>query len=200
MSVRAAVIRPVRMVVPLSASKQFVRKIAHHGCARQGCAAPCLIQASWPGRSPSKTRVNALMPGHPCLHLKPQKARMPATSAGMTNEKVNSICVADTNLCRRARKGAGPPGCGHPGGPPDRRGGGWGRTRRSHLVVPEAKCSGGVYGFFRCFRLRLLRPLVRLVAAGDERVQRPRAAESARIRAPIDGYPTKSGLPGAGAW
>jgi hypothetical protein len=45
-----------------------------------------------------------------------------------------------------------------------------------------------------------LRPLVRLVAAGDQRVQRPRAAESARIRAPIDGYPTKKRLPGAGAW
>jgi hypothetical protein len=56
------------------------------------------------------------------------------------------------------------------------------------------------YGFFLCSRLRLLRPVVRLVAAGDERVQKARAAESARIRAPIDSYPTKKRLPGAGAW
>src|SRR6266511_2686073 len=96
--------------------------------------------------------------------------------------------------------GAGPPGCGHPGGPPDRRGGGWGRTRRSQLVVPEAKCSGGINGFFPLLPSRRLRPLVRLVAAGDERVQRPAGGWNRRGFAPaIDCYPTKKRLPGAGA-
>src|SRR5262249_22581927 len=61
-----------------------------------------------------------------------------------------------------AKIGADPPGWGHPGGPPDRRGGGWGRTRRSQpfsfrrLSPPVGRC-----GFPLLIPLRLLGPLVR---------------------------------------
>src|SRR5215467_2144662 len=67
-----------------------------------------------------------------------------------------------------------------PGGPPDRRGGGWGRTRRSQPFSfrgsnPPAECCG----LPLLIPLWPLRPFVPLVATGDERVQRLQTAELA---------------------
>src|SRR5262249_13976437 len=96
-------------------------------------------------------------------------------------------------ICCARENGASPPGCRHPGGPPDRRGGGWGRTRRSQLFVPEANPPAGYAVFILLIPSRdpsrLLRPLVRLVAAGDEWVQTAQASESAvdfRLRSNLE--------------
>ena len=66
----------------------------------------------------------------------------------------------------------------------DRRGGGWGRTRRSQPCSFRGRVlRWDRWAFFFLIPLRLLRPLVPLVAAAAERVQRPRRRrETARNR------------------
>jgi hypothetical protein len=175
------------MVVPLSASKQFVRKIAHHGRARQGCAAARLHNRLAKTRVPDAVQRETKWSGAPLIRDRHRPKRSRVSSASLRAALRPGHTVRE-NRSRSARMRTS----GRTAGPTR----GW---MGAHAPITSRRsggeCSGGVYGFFLCFRLRLLRPLVRLVAAGDERVQRPRATESARIRAPIDGYPTKAGSP-----
>src|SRR5215472_10077212 len=102
MRVRAAVVKPMRMVVPWCRPNKVIGAKLHiTGAVRKG-ARPSLACG---------IRIDGRDRGVAFLLRRQQHVGV----------RVGLV----------AKIGAGPPGWGHPGGPPDRRGGGWGRTRRS---------------------------------------------------------------------
>src|ERR1700730_15829388 len=102
MSVRAAVVKPVRMVVPCYRSNKMIGAKLHiSGVVRKG--AP-------PVASLCK-RIDGCRVDH----------GVPVCVVGRTWLRAAMV----------EKIGAGPPGWRHPGGPPDRRGGGGGGTGRS---------------------------------------------------------------------
>src|SRR5215471_21737683 len=102
MRVRAAVVKPMRMVVPCCRPNKVIGAKLHiTGAVRKG-ARPSLGCA-----------IDSTAAIVACPYLLRRQQHL----------GVRVVLVA--------KIGAGPPGWGHPGGPPDRRGGGWGRTRRS---------------------------------------------------------------------